>query len=148
MLWTEMEIDRVVPDDRLRVAWAVTCGLNEDQVAIVDDVTMSETRRDDRTRLVLERRLQPGDFPLHVMVIARTGSTDPHGSWLADPTSAVRSVCAILGCRALISDDDPNPYRWILIGVDASAKPVRVDPRQLDEAGAFVLMPAAAEAVA
>ena len=148
MVWTEFEIDRIVSDDHLRFAWADVFGLNKDQVAIVDDITTSNTRRNDRIRLVLERRPQPGDFPLHVMVVLRTGSLGQHRSVPPDPASAVRNFCAILGCRALISDDDPNPYRWRLVGADKSIKLVRVDPHQLDEAGAFVLMPATSEAAA
>jgi hypothetical protein len=148
MVWTEVEIDRIVSNDHLRAAWADVFGLNIDQVAIVDDITTSNTRRNDRTRLVLERGPQPGDFPLHVMVVLRTGSLAQHKSVPTDPVAAVRTLCAILGCRALISDDDPNPYRWRLVEADKSIRLVRVDPRQLDETGAFVLVPETTEAAA
>src|SRR5262249_57268651 len=110
MLWTELELDRVVSDDRLREAWAEVFGLDQNRVAIVDDITTTQTRRDDRISLVVERRRQPGDFPLHLTVILRTEElaarvADPAGSM-----AAVRALCRSLEWRAPFSGGGPNPY--------------------------------------
>ena len=75
------------------------------------------------------------------MVILGDESLDERVATPAHSLAAVHAICAALGCRALISDDNPNPYRWILVTPETGVTSMRVDPRQLDECGAFVLAP-------
>jgi hypothetical protein len=140
MLWTELELDRVIPDERLREAWAEVFGFGQNRVAIIDDFT-DETARGERISLVAERRRQPGDFPLHLTIVLRTEGLAARVAAPQDSLAAVRALCRSLECHALLSDDGPNPYRWILVRPDAPETVVRVDPDRLDESGAFVLVP-------
>ena len=142
MVWTEVEIDRIVSNDHLRAAWADVFGLNIDQARLwmtSRRATHGGTIAHDSFLSVVRNQVT-----FHSMY----GSLAQHKSVPTDPVAAVRTLCAILGCRALISDDDPNPYRWRLVEADKSIRLVRVDPRQLDETGAFVLVPETTEAAA
>jgi len=63
-----------------------------------------------------------GDFPVSVALFVR-GET---------PAELVGSVSHALGLRALVTDESPNPFTWLLVHPDGRIEPVTVDPAALD----------------
>ena len=63
-----------------------------------------------------------GDFPVSVALFVR-GET---------PAELVGSVSHALGLRALVTDESPNPFTWLLVHPDGRIEPVAVDPAALD----------------
>src|SRR5699024_3280692 len=63
-----------------------------------------------------------GDFPVSVALFVR-GDT---------PTGLVGAVSRALGLRALVTDESPNPFTWLLVHPDGRHEPVTVDPEALD----------------
>ncbi len=63
-----------------------------------------------------------GDFPVSVALFVR-GET---------PAELVGSVSRALGLRALVTDESPNPFTWLLVHPDGRVEPVTVDPAALD----------------
>ncbi len=133
MLWTELELERVVPDDDLRGAWGHVFQVGADAVAVVDDVADAAPWPDPQTRILLERRLQAGEFPLHLMVILRSPRL---AADVADPArerTLLTRLCIALDCRMLTGDDTLAPQRWTLIAPDGTFTPVELDAEQLDD---------------
>ena len=62
-----------------------------------------------------------GDFPVSVALFVR-GET---------PADLVTSVSRALGLRALVTDESPNPFTWLLVHPDGRSEPVTVDPEAL-----------------
>lgn len=139
MLWTELELDRIIPDARLAAAWTTAFGVDQVAVTIVDDIAETAPWTNPRTRIVLERRQQAGDFPLHVTVILGDEALDEAVIGPKRTTAMIRCLCAELDCRALVATDDLDPYRWLLVTPQGQIEPARLDVQQLDEADAFVL---------
>ena len=48
------------------------------------------------------------------------------------PAELVGSVSRALGLRALVTDESPNPFTWLLVHPDGRIEPVTVDPAALD----------------
>ena len=139
MLWTELELDREISDDRLRDAWAAAFAVPPDAVAIVDDITTARPSTDPGVRVVLERYGLPGDFPLHVMVILHGEDLDAAVAGQEKTLALVKRLCAALDCRVLISDEGPDPYVRLRVTPTGQVDIVEVDADQLDDNGAFVL---------
>src|SRR4051812_20391026 len=82
MLWTDLELEQKVSDDRLRDAWANVFAVEPGAVVIMEDLAgrpvaeESDPWADSRTRILLERHQQAGDFPLHVLVILGDDTLD------------------------------------------------------------------------
>lgn len=139
-MWTDIEFGCVPTDERLRQAFAVGFGVPIQAVVIADDILAADPWADPTVRIVLERNQQPGDFPLHVMVILGDDELRERVAGWDEGLGMVQRLCEELDCRALISDDDPDPYRWILVSPKTVPRIVEVDPAQLDNADALVLL--------
>ena len=63
-----------------------------------------------------------GDFPISVALFVR-GET---------PAGLVGSVSRALRLRALVTDESPNPFTWLLVHPDGRVEPVTIDPEALD----------------
>lgn len=139
-MWTDIEFGCVPTDERLRQAFAAGFGIPSRAVVVADNIDTVDPWADPTISIVLERNRQPGDFPLHVMVIL--GNRELHeqvADW-DEELAMVQRLCEELDCRALVSDDDPDPYRWILVTPATYPRVVEVDPAQLDDADALVLL--------
>lgn len=138
MNWIDVAFDCIPADDDLRQAWAVAFGVGSERVAVVSDIAEEDPWTDPRVRIALERFRRPGEFPLQVTVLLRGPEMTARVAERQD--TRVGRVCAELGCRALTSNESVNPYEWTLHTPDGMTTEVYVDAKQLDDAGAFVLL--------
>lgn len=155
MVWTDLEMERVVSDEQLQHAFSAVFGVSPTEVAVTEDLfTVSDSVReailaDDHlgeAPIYLERSRTPGDFPFHVMVVLRKAELEAMVKGWDREVAMIQRLADELGVRMLISDDDVNPYTWILVTPHAAMTPVRVDADQLDDHDALVLAePAASE---
>jgi hypothetical protein len=139
MLWTDIEFGQIVSDDCLREGFGQSFGIAPADVSVIEDITAENPWRNDQTKIVLERRLQPGEFPLHVMVILDGADLDAQVETQQQSLAMVQRLCAALHCRALISTEAIDPYEWLLISPTGEPVVVRVDPDRLDDENAFVI---------
>lgn len=139
MLWTDLAFDCIPSDDRLRQAWATVFGIDQDAVSVIDNIAGEDPWADGRIRIVLERFQQPGEFPLRVMVVLRGSDVEALVAKPERELAMIGRLCAELECRALVASDDVNPYEWSLHTPHGATTVVRVDGRQLDDNGIFVL---------
>ncbi|MDP8908911.1 MAG: hypothetical protein M3N47_07290 [Chloroflexota bacterium] len=146
MNWIDVAFDCIPADDDLRQAWAVAFGVGAESVAVVSDIAEEDPWTDPRIRIALERFRRPGEFPLQVTVMLRVPELAARVAERQYARALIGRVCAELACRALTSNESVNPYEWALHTPDGMTTQVHVDAKQLDEAGAFVLLrqPAAA----
>ena len=112
------------PLDPSRVIDAVAAAVGADRAEVqVDDDLAPPTRPGVRWRCVIQRR--GGDFPCSVSIYPQGPGPRPAERDLA------RRICVHAGVRALISDDTPNPFRWIAVDEEGDL-PVFLDPDALD----------------
>jgi hypothetical protein len=139
MLWTDIEFGQIVSDDCLREAFRQSFGIPPTEVSVIADITAENPWRNAQTKIALERRLQPGEFPLHVMIILNGADLDAQVETQRQSLAMVQRLCAALQCQALISTDAIDPYEWLLISPTGDPVVVRVDPDRLDDENAFVI---------
>ena len=113
----------------LRAAVAVAYGLSADRVAVVDDVGAGAP---DDVDVLVELRAIGGEF-------GSCASIYPRGVGRDAREIAQRGVDA-LEVSALMGDDDPNPYVWLLFEPGASVRRVAVDVDALNERGWLVMI--------
>jgi hypothetical protein len=139
MLWTDIEFGQIVSNGCLREAFGQSFGIAPAEVSVIEDITVENPWRNAQTKIALERRLQPGEFPLHVMIILNGAGLDAQVETPQQSLAIVQRLCATLQCPALISTDAIDPYEWLLITPMGNPVVVRVDPDRLDDENAFVI---------
>jgi hypothetical protein len=139
MDWIDLEFDRHLDDARLRQAWAQAFDLVPAAVIVIDDITQINPWTEAGTRIVLERRIQPGDFPLHVTAYLRGSALIEQVATRHQSLGMVQRLCDELACRALLPTEAIDPYEWLLITPMGNPVVVRVDPDRLDDENAFVI---------
>ena len=140
MLWTEIELECQASDTALRCAWATVFGVTPKVVAIVSAIEEADPWADPQVRIVLERRDQPGDFPLHVTVILGDAALDAQVATPAASLACVKQLCAALRCGCLIADDQPGAYTWLYVHPTGEVEAVHVNPDALDTDDALVIV--------
>lgn len=130
--------DREIAPEELRDALAEVCAVAVADILVVDDVAAAtfEHRVEKHIRMLCERTLVQGEFQMLLSVYARDPALDT-----LDAKVVVGKLCNHLQCTCLISDDTPNPYRWLLIRGENDVTPAFLDPKYFDdEAGSsFVI---------
>lgn len=139
MFSTYIYIDRAVPDRGLVSAFALAFGVESDQVAVVDEDdydALGDAWANSRFQVVLRRSALPGDFPLSLLLGARSDRPE-------DFLAVVRIVSRELGAPILTDeivaqfDDD-----YLLVAPSGATAIVteRLDDLDSDEA-AIILVP-------
>ncbi len=110
-------------------------GYNQNQVAIVDSFVgyLSEACENgsDVSPVVVAVNELKGDFHCRLSIDFTVNFEEslPY----VDVKTAARTLCRFFHTIALISDDTPNPYRWILVDGEGEIGPVFLDGDSLDE---------------
>ncbi|MGH2562483.1 MAG: hypothetical protein ACRDJH_25775 [Thermomicrobiales bacterium] len=144
MLWTDLALDRDIPNNRLREAWAAVFGIAPEEVAIVVDIAEENPWTDPRARIGLERRALPGEFPLQLMAILHGSDLEARVASRDGELATLRRLCNELGCRALVSTADIEPWEWLIVAPDGQTTVVELDEDALDTTGAVVVLEEAA----
>ena len=110
-------LDGDVEPEALRAALAQALSVDPDQVDMIAD--LSDIRD---APVIAQVGELDGGFPMSVAVYVRREIG----------LEFVQAVSRALGMRALVSDDSPNPFTWLLAHPDGSLDHVEVDPEALD----------------
>src|SRR5687767_6069358 len=132
----DLAADRTLTVAEVRSALCSLLSLNPQEVLIVND---------------LEELLHPGAPPMHKVFCQITplggGDFPTRLSLRGAPfeqlprIQSANELCRALRCRFLLSDDDVNPFTFLLVDGTNTPKPVAVEPERLD-ANEYVLSPA------
>ena len=110
-------LDSDVEPEALRAALAQALSVEPDQVDVIADLSdIGEAP------VIAQVGELDGAFPSSVAVYAR------HEIGV----EFVQAVSQALGMRALVGDDSPDPFTWLLAHPDGSLDHVEVDPDALD----------------
>ena len=106
-----------VEPGELRAALADALSLPQTSVEIIGDI-----REITDAPVTAQLEELDGDFPVSVALYVR-GET---------PADLVGSVSRALRLRALVTDQSPSPFTWLLVHPDGRVEPVSVDPEALE----------------
>lgn len=148
MHWIDLELSRALPDNEIREGFATALDIPIDQVAIVE-MTRSEEEPaliPDGVQVAIDRWSQPGDFPLHLMIVVRGNDFTARLSSAGTTTRYLLAFCRHTRCDALFSCDDAGDETWLLLSHRGTTSTVVVDGRALEE-GRIELLPFGATTV-
>lgn len=131
MTWTAFHLEQSPAPPRGRRALAEATGIAPDRIEFVHDICASGQLD---ARLVVETIDRGGEFPVE-------WSLHSAGPRLPDALDVACTLARLIETRMLVSDDDPNPYRWLLISPSNPPQQVSVDMKRLDEADQLWLAP-------
>jgi hypothetical protein len=137
-MWTDLFLDRVVDDDVLAQGLARLFGVSPTDVGIVDDIGEASAESVRSLPIRVERAPEAGDFPLRVSVYLDY-VLQPRVERSADEETAIARLCALWQCSCLFSDDDVNPYSWLLMRSTGLLEAVTVDGDRLDDQDELVV---------
>jgi hypothetical protein len=133
-MWTDLMLDHVLDDGMLADGFAQIFEQSPADVGVVDAILLASSI----VPILVERRDLGGDFPLGVSVYLcpelQRRVSDPF-----DEQIAIARLCALWHCRCLFSDDDLNPYSWLLMHPSGLLEAVTVDAERLDHKDEFVI---------
>jgi len=132
MIWEEVLIDRNLTDEEIITGISKVFSVSKTDILIVDDI--AEIHVGERFRIVCERTLVKGDFPLKLSIYL-------YDAKLAQLNAKViiGRFCDILHCKCLIPDNSSNPYSMLLIQGSNKQQIVLLDPIRLDEDEEYIL---------
>lgn len=135
MYWTDLEIDRVVPATSLRNALGDAFGVPAKFVAVVTGNQPADglAQIPPGVRIAANWWPQPGDFPIHLMLILYGGDLDTQVATPEQTITRLSWLCRRLGCNGLISDEQLGDETWLLLRQSGEVVPVTVDGDFLHE---------------
>jgi hypothetical protein len=134
-MWTDLMLDRVVDDRVIVDGMAYVFGVRTGEVALIDDIE----GLDDNPPIIITHTRLSGDFPLQLSIYLRYSELEQRVCDPEDEQTVIARLCAEWRCSALFSDDDLNPYRWLLMSQTGRLAEVTVDADRLDDQDAFVI---------
>jgi hypothetical protein len=140
LMWTDLMLDRALDDRPLREGLASIFGVPADEIQIVggsaDGGGTAGTASDHP--IWVERDALEGEFPLRLGVYLRPDLCalidEP-----ADEQAAIARLCAVWQASCLFSDDEVNPYTWLVMRPNGRLEAVTVDAESLDDRDAFIV---------
>lgn len=129
----EIFVDRQIPSENIRVWLAGYYGISPSTVVAYQE---GATEVDGGSRLAIRiETVSSGDFPLDLEIEGAV--VRPKGR--SDEVSCVQAFCRHFNCQALTSDEDVNPYTWVLTDQHGECWWVSVDADLLDDQNGFVV---------
>src|SRR5262245_51650447 len=101
-------LDRPIPVEELRTWLSAAYGVGAECVAVCQDYADLDRQPPLIARMSREPR---GEFPIALEVVGEFADDDSVASY----APRVQALCRRFGLRALVSDESPNPYTWVLI---------------------------------
>jgi hypothetical protein len=134
-------LDREIDDLEIVKGLAHVFDLHAGEVSLVDEIAEGIQGLDGGLPVVIERIQLSGDFPLQlsIYIYLRRSDLELRVYDAADEQAMIARLCAMWKCNALFSDDDVNPYRWLLMSATGRLDEVTVDADRLDNEDAFVI---------
>ena len=126
-MWTDIYFEKSVGRAELRTALAQAFGVQESAVRVT--ASAEDVSEDILVTAVL--REMSGDFKTWAEIILRGRLERPEKLKEVEQIT-LEFLCPALKTRALISDDSPNPYSYILVA-PGSSRQVFLDVESLDE---------------
>jgi hypothetical protein len=121
-----------IADDVIQVAVAEFFVIDIQSILVIEDIC--DPSVPSNRGILIERRDIGGDFPLVITCYVESELLSDRNSSELD---WIISLCHKLGCKALISDLDLNPYSWYFVGEDRSVLGIYVNAAKLDDHGQF-----------
>lgn len=148
MHWTDLELNRDLPDTNIREGFAQALGVPIEAVAIVDMTNSEEAPAliSGEVQVAIDRWTQPGDFPLHLMVVVRGDDLTSRVRSTGTTIKYLLAFCRLTQCDVLISGDNASDETWLLLSHRGNTFNVVVNSRALDE-GRFELLSTGATAL-
>lgn len=126
MIATDLLLNRRLAPAEVARGIAVALAVPAAAVRVVDDVTeLLEQEWQEGTRVIVERTLRDGDYPLQLSITPR-GATATEA-----PLPAVQRLCQEWHCECLLPDETLAPSGWLRVTAD-TAQPAHLDPDALD----------------
>jgi hypothetical protein len=122
MIWRDLVISSIVPDDRLAVAISSALGVDYSDVFVLDSIEQLGAKG----VFCLKSKVLGGDFECLLSIYLA-----------AEPTDSDATICRIateLGTCVLDADDATNdPYAMRLFEPGRTPRPVRMIPADMDQ---------------
>lgn len=135
MYWTDIELDQMLPDHRLRSAFAEVFQVPLSAIVATDlrDTGIQDPWAAATTRIVLDRWVQLGEFPLHLTILLRGFDDDERVGSTAGTLKLLIALCRTLGSRGIVGMSDEDPFVATLLLPNGAVHTIRLDPDALDE---------------
>jgi hypothetical protein len=125
MMWEELYLGRLAGIDEIQIALGKALGIAPGTIRVVDDLAEAPLPHDPATRLLVERYVYPGEFPMRL-------SCNVFDVPAVDALTVVRKVCTALQTTCLIGDDSPDDSVWLRVALDGTVERVLVDDEALE----------------
>lgn len=125
-------LDRLIPVDELRAWLMAAYGVPVESVAVCEDYGALDRQPPVIARM---RRESQGAFPVALEVFNEFGDNDRVEFY----APRIQALCRHFGLRAVISDESPDPYAWVLVDERGDCSWVEVDTEALDERSEIVV---------
>ncbi len=135
VVWTEIDVDRLLTDADLRHAASKTFGIATERVQVVSSLVSDITALDPRISLVVEHWRQPGDFPERVAFVMWDGDLLEMIGTKEDSTESYALLTALasyLKASIIAPDSEPSPYTGLLIEPSGNVYRVEFDEAAID----------------
>ncbi len=132
MIWQDLLFDRVVDDNALRHAFAEAFAIAPNAVRIVDAITPKTAQTDRGIRILIERFVMPGEFPLQVSVYLLDDCLAQPDERQHDAVRIVSRVCARLQSSCLMSDESLSVVSWWRVYGSGLVEAVALDETALE----------------
>jgi hypothetical protein len=131
MLWSEILINKQIAEDRITQILAAVFNIPESEIVFTADVITLDA---DATRqLVVEQTSLDGEFPSRLSLYLFEESLVD-----TEPMAIAQQLSRNLACQCLMSDDDINPYSWLLVDA-GNVQKVMLDADALDDNDEFII---------
>ncbi len=124
-----------ITNEAIQAAVAELFAIDSQSILIIEDICDPDIPVSESSMLI-ERQDIGGDFPLVLTLYVQEKIQIDRSSNVLDD---LIFLCHKLGCQALTSDLEINPYSWYLVGTDRSIHTVYVDAAKLDDLGQFAI---------
>ncbi len=116
MYWTDIGVDRIVPDACIRTGWAEVFGLQVDALAVTGDLGKENPWDDPRVCITVVRYAdKPGEFPLMMSMIVRGDDLEGVVNSDDETIAAIQRFCVTVGCRAITATEADGVSGWTLV---------------------------------
>lgn len=128
-------VNRDFPDEPILHALASTFGIADEWVLMValTDPDREPEMIPESARMAVDRWEQPGNVPLHLMIIIRDDDLSSQVATRDATADHLRAFCRYLGCDGIASDEELADSTWLLIDRTGEVVPVIVDLDALEE---------------
>jgi hypothetical protein len=142
MIWEEILIDRNITSTEISSTVAEVFSVDIHSIVVVEDISDPSVDNSKPLaqplvpRIVIESTDIGGDFYRKLTFYISEQEVSFN---VIDKIDRIAHMCHKLDCKALISDEDVNPYSMNLVNTDGSIEKIFLDVDKLDDDGQFTI---------